>query len=202
MRVKLGPGERVIVRTRPDPRRLAGPFLGALVIVAATAFGLGWLSRNNLPGVPGFEPLGADLEPLAAGLIAAVGAILLVRIFVRPFLRWLGTRYILTSRRLIRRRGIGRRAEHELALAAIYQLDTDQSLIQRATGGGTLTVDLGRDRTVSYPGVPQVAVFKGFVVEAIAELPLTVMFDGVGMEINPGAGFGSEPGPRWEDDVR
>ena len=177
--MKLAPGEHVIVRTRPHPRSLLMPFIGVLVVLAMTGFGLGLLSRRGLP------PEVAEWVPLAIVLILAGAGLILLRMFVRPAMRWWGMRYILTSRRLIWRRGLSTRREHEVALASIYQLDTSQTLLQRSTGSGNLTVDLGRDRTVDYPDVPQVHTFKEFMVEAIGDLPLTVMFDGVDMEADP-----------------
>lgn len=179
MRLKLAPGEHVIVRTRPHPRPLVLPFVGVLLVLAATGFGLGLLSRQGLP------PTLVEWVPLAVILVLAVAALILLRTFVRPVMRWWGTRYLLTSRRLITRRGFATRREHELALAGIYQLHTSQTLLQRSTGSGNLTVDLGRDRTVVYPDMPQVHTFKEFMVEAIGDLPLTVMFDGVDMEADP-----------------
>ncbi|MHA7277873.1 PH domain-containing protein [Arthrobacter sp. HLT1-21] len=177
--MKLAPGEHVIVRTRAHPRSLLLPFVGALVVLAASGFGLGLLSRDGLPTAI------VDWMPLLVVLLLAVAALILLRIFVRPMVKWWGMRYILTSRRFIKRHGIATRREHELVLASIYQLDTGQTLLQRSTGSGTLTVDLGRDRTVVYPDVPRVHTFKEFMLEAIGDLPLTVMFDGVDMEADP-----------------
>ncbi|MBG6180734.1 PH domain-containing protein [Arthrobacter sp. CAN_A1] len=184
--MKLGPGEHVIVRTRPHPRALLLPFIGALVVLAASGFGLGLLSRDGLPSAI------LGWVPLLVVLVLAVAVLILLRIFLRPMMRWWGMRYILTSRRFIKRHGFSTRREHELALASIYQLDTSQTLLQRSTGSGTLTVDLGRDRTVVYPDVPQVHTFKEFMVEAIGDLPLTVMFDGVDMEADPVRDHGQE----------
>ncbi len=155
------------------------PFIGALVVLASSGFGLGLLSRAGLP------PAMLEWVPLAVILVCALALLILLRIFVRPVMRWWGMRYILTSRRFIRRQGLSTRREQEVALASIYQLDTSQTLLQRSTGSGNLAVDLGRDRVVVYPDVPQVHTFKEFMVEAIGELPLTVMFDGVDMEADP-----------------
>ncbi len=191
MRVKLAAGERVVVRTRAHLSVLIGPFLGLLGLLALTGFALGWASRGTPAGWA--EPW----LPLAA---AAGGFLLLalwLRIFMLPFLRWSTTWYILTSSRLIHRRGAARRREHQIALAAVYQLDIAQSPWQRLTRSGMLTIDLGHDRVLTYRNVPQIHIFKDFVVAAVSELPLTAMFDGVDM------GFGDDgdtrPGSRAVD---
>lgn len=186
MRIKLEPGERVVLRTRPHPRRLFARFLVLLLILAGTGFGLGWLSRGELPsGWAGWEPAVITGFLVLAGLAT-------VRVFVLPLLDWAGTRYILTSRRLIRRSGFARRSERDVRLTAIFQLIVEQTLVERATGGGTLVVDLGRDRFVSFPHVPQIQTFKEYMVQAISDLPLTAMFDGVDMGAEPVDGIERE----------
>lgn len=176
MRIRLEPGEHVVVRTRPDLRRLILPFCGALVILAAGGFGLGMFSRSQLP--LGWE----QWAPAMVTGILVLALLLLFRVFIRPLLQWAGTRYILTSRRLIRRAGFSRRSEREVRLTGIFQIIIEQSLMERFTRGGSLIIDLGRDRFLSFREVPQVYTFKQYMVTAIGELPLTAMFDGVDME--------------------
>ena len=179
MRIRLEPGEYVVVRTRPHPRRLIVPFCAALVILAAGGFGLGMFSRSPLP---------LEWEQWGPAMITAflvLELLLLFRIFIRPLLQWAGTRYILTSRRLIRRAGFARRSEREVRLTGIFQIIIEQNLIERFTRGGTLIIDVGRDRILSFSAIPQVYTFKQYMVTAISDLPLTAMFDGVDMEAEP-----------------
>ncbi len=189
MRIKLLPGERVLVRTRPNPLPLVGPVLAGFVLLGVGGFGLGYLTGRSVPGLAEWQPV------IALAALAAV-VLLLVRFTVRPLVRWSGNRYVLTSMRLIHRRGATRRTEHQINLSAISQLQTEQGLVQRMVRSGTLVVDLGFDRAHAYPHVPQVATFKEYVVQAIGELPLTRMFDGVDMEIDPQYAHGGTPGAR------
>ncbi|WP_196821892.1 PH domain-containing protein [Arthrobacter sp. CAN_A6] len=192
MRIRLSPGERVVVRTRADPARLAWPVAASVVLLGLGGFALGRLSTVLLPGeLLAWRPV---LVLLAAVLLLA----LLARLFVRPFVRWLNNRYVLTSMRLIHRRGAARRSEHQIPLSAVYQLDISQSLFQRFVGSGTLLVDLGRDRMVTYRNVPRIHVFKDYVVAAVSELPLTLMFDGVDMEIDSTYAQREDPGANQE----
>ena len=176
MRLKLDPGERVIVATRPQARKLSMPVVAALLVLAAGSYVLGNLSRPSPPDwVVEWRPL------LLAGLAVTVAA-LLSRLFLLPLLRWMSTRYLLTSRRLIIRQGVGRRHERQLLLVAIAEVHSEQSIIQRTLRSGNLTVDLGHGRTSTLVDVPEVHRFRSLVVEAIEELPRTAMFDGVDME--------------------
>lgn len=194
MRLRLEPGEHVVVRTRPHPRRMLAPFCFLLVILAGGGYGLGWFSRTQLP--LGWEQWG---PALVTGFLLLI-MLLLFRFFLRPLLQWAGTRYILTSRRLIRRTGFTRRSEREVRLTGIFQIIIEQTLIERLTGGGSLIIDLGRDRFLSFGEVPQVYTFKQFMVEAIGELPLTAMFDGVDMEAEPLDGAENDGWDRSGDD--
>lgn len=187
MRIKLLPGERVIVRTRPNPLPLVGPVVAGFIILAAGGFVLGYLGRSSLSGSL------ADWQPVVLLVVLAVVVLLLLRVVVRPLVRWSSNRYVLTSMRLIHRRGATRRTEHQINLSAISQLQTEQGLLQRMVGSGTLIADLGFDRAHDYRDVPQIGTFKEYVVQAISELPLTRMFDGVDMEIDPQYARGQEP---------
>ncbi|MHA7209867.1 PH domain-containing protein [Arthrobacter sp. MDT1-65] len=187
MRIRLLPGERVLVRTRPNPLPLVGPVLAGFVLLGVGGFGLGYLASRPLPGL-------AEWQPVLVLVALAAVALLLARVTVLPLIRWSGNRYVLTSMRLIHRRGATRRTEHQINLSAISQLQTEQGLMQRMARSGTLVADLGFDRAHAYPHVPQIATFKEYVVQAIGELPLTRMFDGVDMEIDPQYARGSIPG--------
>lgn len=176
VRLKLAPGERIIVASRPHARHLVWPVTLAVLLSSAAGFGYGFLGRDSLPGdLSGWSPY---LQPA----VVVLAALLVARFCLPPLLRWTFSRYIVTNRRLIHRRGALRRSEHELALASIFQLETWQTLADRMQRSGTLTVDLGHDRVVHYEHVPEVHRFKAIVVAAIGQLPVTAMFDGVDME--------------------
>ncbi|WP_294565272.1 PH domain-containing protein [uncultured Arthrobacter sp.] len=180
MKVKLAPGEQVLTRTRATPRSLIWPSIGALAVLTAGGYALGWLSRAAVP------PELQQWQPLLVTVAAVGGALLLLRMFLRPLLRWLAGRYILTNQRLIHRRGMTRRSLYEVPLAAVHQVGVTQSLVQRPFGSGTLTLDLGFGRSVSYRDVPCAAVFRDHVAEAIGQLPQSALFNGRAMMGQPG----------------
>jgi hypothetical protein len=177
MRLKLAPGERVIVASRKQARGLPGPFIFFLLVLAALFFGLGWLDRNGA-ALPSWS---AEWVPVLPAAMMVVAGVLILWFSARPLLRWLNTWYILTSRRLIVRRW-SRKQWQENLLVGVYQVHTRQSLLQRLLRSGTLTVDLGYGRSVSFADVPEVERFRGFILSAIEGLPQTAMFDGVDMD--------------------
>ncbi|THJ67814.1 PH domain-containing protein [Arthrobacter echini] len=175
MRVKLLPGERVIVRTRPSPLPLVRPVLGGFVVLAAGGFCLGYLGRGSLAQL-------GEWQPVVLLLAFAVVVLLLLVVVIRPLIRWSSTRYVLTSRRLIHRRGVSRRIEQDIPLSSGLQIHTEQRLLQRMTGSGTLLIGPYYDRAYPYRDVPQIATFKEYLGLAISELPSTRILDGVDMD--------------------
>ncbi len=190
MRLRLHAGEHVIVSSRPQSRYLVWPVLLGLMLTGAAAYWLGWAGRT------GHAPEFAAWLPTLVPTVLILLALMFLRWVLYPLLKWSSTRFVLTNRRLVFRRGVLSQREHDLPLPGIYQLDSSQSLADRLFGGGTLTVDLGRDRSVQYRDVPHIHTFKEYVVGAIEELPMTVMFDGVDMDLE----LGRET--EWTDDDR
>ncbi len=180
MRIRLSPGEHIIAAGRPHAGPLWKPLFLAGLTGAATGYAYGWLGRDNLPGQLG------EWSPYLQPAVAVLALLVLLRYCLPPMLRWLAGRIVLTDRRLIQRQGVLRRREHEISLAAIYQLEIRQSLPDRMQRSGTLILDLGHGRIVRYPAVPEVHRFRSMVVAAIGQLPLTAMFDGVDMEADGG----------------
>jgi hypothetical protein len=66
-------------------------------------------------------------------------------------------------------------------------------------GTGTLTLDLGHGRSVSYRDVPRVAVFKNYVDDALGELPRAALFEGREASGPEQAQWHSAPGPLLHD---
>ncbi|MCQ2001816.1 PH domain-containing protein [Arthrobacter zhaoxinii] len=180
MRLKLSPGEHIIAAGRPHARSLWKPLTLAGITGALAGYAFGWLGRDTLPGQLG------EFSPYLQAVAVLLAVLVLVRYCIPPVLRWYAGRIILTDRRLIQRQGVLMRREHEIALAAIYQLEIRQSVTDRMQRSGTLILDLGHGRIMHYPAVPEVHRFRSIVVAAIGQLPLTAMFDGVDMETNGG----------------
>ena len=174
--MRLEPGEQVIVAARPHAGPLLGPVLLAAAVSAAGGFALGYLGRDTLPDAL------LDWAYVLAPAVVVLTLLVLARFCLPPLVRWNTTRYVLTNRRLIQRRGALRRREHDLPLASIYQLEARQGILQRMQRSGTLRIDLGRGRVIDYASVPEVHRFKSIVLATIEQLPMTAMFDGVDIE--------------------
>ncbi|WP_309080363.1 PH domain-containing protein [Zhihengliuella sp.] len=171
MRLKLGDAERVIVKTRQHPRVLVRPVVLMLLVIAATGFGLGYLTREDLPDWL------VDLVPILQPGIAGLGLLLVLAWTVTPYVRWIRTRYCLTNRRIIIRVGGAARAQRELPLILIRELVVRQSVMQRGSGAGHLVLMTSNGGTV-LKNTPSVHRMRELTLEAIEALPRRVGFQG------------------------
>lgn len=191
MRPRLAPGERLIGRTRRQPRRLVGPFAVFLLTLMGLGYTYGWLSRRGL------DPWVTEWKPLLLAAAALLAVLVILRFCLTPLLRWAGTWYILTDRRLLVRRGYLHRHTQELLLWNIHQLHLRQTLLERWLHSGTLIVDTGYGRTTEFPDVPDAERFRALTAAAIEALPRSPKVHGVDVEEQTD---GMERG--WMDDER
>jgi membrane protein YdbS with pleckstrin-like domain len=169
MRKGLVPGEQVITITRPQPRKLAGPAAAFIAAPAAAAFASAWTLRGEVTrAAPGISEDWAPWIVLACILAAAWTwlAYCLPRL-----LRWQGTRYILTNRRIVARYGMVRRRDEQVNLGSVRNVTVHQSLLLRIWHSGNISLETGYQSVVTIHDVPEAARFRDFVLDAVAELP-------------------------------
>lgn len=115
--------EIVIARLRQHVRVLAFPALALIAICGA--LGLWW---GNLP------------EHWQNVTVGIAGAVALMLFCVLPYLRWLTTRYTLTTRRMIATTGLARRSRSEVLHAHCPGIRFEQTLGQKLAGSGDIQV--------------------------------------------------------------
>jgi len=135
--------EQVVLELHPHVKRLAAPVLGLLLVLAATGYLLAVAGDGRLQVV-----------------VAVLAALLLSRLTLVPFLRWLGTSYVVTTRRVAVRSGVLSRSGRDVPLSRINELTFSHSLLERLLGCGTLVVESAGERgavvLTAVPGVEQV----------------------------------------------
>jgi len=141
--------EQVIVRLRPHARRVLVPNM-LLIVIAGTA---SWAAFTV-----------EELWQVFAVLAAAVGFVLLL--WAVPMVRWLNTRYTLTTRRLIIQRGLLARHRHEMLHSRGYDVAVRQAGLQLLFGSGDVLVNTGLDRPVMLRDVPRARL----VQQALSDL--------------------------------
>jgi hypothetical protein len=141
--MKLEPGERLLLASRPHPAALLPAIVRALGAVLAAATVMALLARSSAPdGVR----IALDLLPLAFAARAALR-------FTRAVWQWDRTLLALTNRRVlvVAPQGAVRRAWQTLSLAGIHSAGVSHSFGGRLFGYGTLTLGDGpQGRDVRY----------------------------------------------------
>jgi uncharacterized membrane protein YdbT with pleckstrin-like domain len=118
----LVPGEELVLDMRPHPVALAAP---AILSVVAVALGI-WLvskAHGNVKWV-----------------VLAVVVIALIAYPIRRLTDWLTSHFVVTSDRIIHRRGLIAKSSMEIPLEAINDVRFEQGVIDRMIGAGTLVI--------------------------------------------------------------
>ncbi len=119
----VGPGEEVVVDTRPHWKYLGAPTFALIVIIAA-----GVAAAVTKPPVA--------VGWLIVALLVASAGWLAVR-----YLRWATTRLIVTTARVVERKGLLARTSREIPIAAISNIGYRQTLTDRMIGAGDVVIE-------------------------------------------------------------
>jgi uncharacterized membrane protein YdbT with pleckstrin-like domain len=140
----LQEGEEVVLDLHPHWRRIFFPVLSVPVVVALAAFAAAELPDRSWRGNARW------------GLLALAVVILLFT-FVRPWLRWITTSYVVTTHRVVLRDGVLARSGRDIPLSRINDVTFEHSVIERLLRSGTLLVESAGERgQVTLADVPRV----------------------------------------------
>lgn len=145
---QLSEPEVVVLRLRPHGRRLLLPLVAIVAIAAVAGYWVGALP--------------ADWMNVLAG---AGAALLVVLLGLLPLLSWLTQRTVITSRRVIVRRGLFVRHRSEVQLSRVREVRTRRRLLQRLWGASDIDLMFGSE-SVTMQDVPGAEV----VSEALHDL--------------------------------
>jgi uncharacterized membrane protein YdbT with pleckstrin-like domain len=141
--------ERVVARFRPHARALTLPSFALIGAVGGATY-----------GALVFEELWQRLSVAGAGLLVVV------LFWMLPLVRWLGTHYVVTTRRIALRGGLAVRLRQELLHSRGYDVSVRQSGLQRMFRSGDVLINTGLDRPVIMRDVPHAEL----VQDALSEL--------------------------------
>jgi uncharacterized membrane protein YdbT with pleckstrin-like domain len=148
----LDEGEEVVVDVRPHAWALAGAVALAVAAVLAAGAGLYW----SVPRVLAWVLVGL----LAVALLNLVGR----------YLRWRSTCLVVTTLRVIRRRGIIVRTSREIPLAHITDVSYEQTLFERLIRAGDVRIEsAGRDSAEVFVALPRPAAVEREITRLLTE---------------------------------
>jgi len=144
----LADDEEVVMALRPHWKELVWPVV-VLLLVSPVATYLATVIPEGSVQTPG---------RIAIGVIALL---LVLRLTVWPFLKWLTTSYVVTDRRIITRTGVVARQGRDMPISRVNDVTFEHSgILERLLGCGTLVVESAGERGQlvlrDVPGVEEV----------------------------------------------
>jgi uncharacterized membrane protein YdbT with pleckstrin-like domain len=153
----LADDEEVVLDLHPHWKRLLLPALLVPVVVGVATYLLFVL------------PDGSTRTPLRWTVIA-LAVVVLGRFSVWPFVGWQTTSYVLTTRRVVIRRGVFARSGRDIPLTRVNDVSFEHSLLDRLLRCGTLTIESAGERgQVVLPEVPDVELVQREVYRCVEE---------------------------------
>jgi uncharacterized membrane protein YdbT with pleckstrin-like domain len=129
----LDEGEEIVLNLRPHWRRVVVPVV-LIPIVAGVASYLWFV-----------VPHGRTREPLRIAIVVVALAVLLWW-SLRPWLKWLTTRYVMTTRRVVTRTGVLSRKGRDVPMTRINDVSFSHTVVERIFGSGTLVIESAGER--------------------------------------------------------
>lgn len=151
----LAETEKVVFDIRPHWITVVPSALWTIALTVA------WIFLNRLIGDMGGVDAGTYQKALAVVILLIWAWLALI-----PFLRWRFTNFVLTSDRLITRRGIIAKHSKEIPLERINDVAFSQSVLERFLGAGDLMIESAGERgqerieNIRKPEQIQLMIFK------------------------------------------
>jgi len=128
----LTSGERVELKMRPHWREVFASVLLGLLLLAVLIY-VTWLTPDDTTG--------NWIQWISVGL----GVLIAVFLVIMPILRWLTTHYVVTTHRVLVRRGVVTKTGKDITLSKITDVSFERTLLDRLTGSGTLRIESAGD---------------------------------------------------------
>jgi uncharacterized membrane protein YdbT with pleckstrin-like domain len=128
----LTSGERVELKMRPHWREVFASVLFGLLLLAVLIY-VTWLTPDDTTG--------NWIQWVSVGL----GVLIAVFLVIMPILRWLTTHYVVTTHRVLVRRGVVTKTGKDITLSKITDVSFERTLLDRLTGSGTLRIESAGD---------------------------------------------------------
>jgi uncharacterized membrane protein YdbT with pleckstrin-like domain len=129
----LDEGEEVVLNLRPHWRRVVVPVVLIPIVVGLASYLWFVLPDDKARG------------PLRIAVLV-VALVVLLWWSLRPWLRWLTTRYVMTTRRVVTRTGVLSRKGRDVPLTRINDVSFSHTVVERIFGSGTLVIESAGER--------------------------------------------------------
>lgn len=142
---QTGPeAERLVASLRPHGRALFWPSLLLIVVAGLTGYLFGRFA-----------------EPWMNSVVLITAVVLALLFWLLPLLLWLAKRYIITTRRIVLRRGLFVRTRQELLHSRGYDITVRKNALQSLFRSGDLLVNTGLDQPIVLRDIPRADLVQG-----------------------------------------
>ena len=149
--------EKVIRNLRQHWRRVVGPVVLAPIVVGLASYG--WFSLPD-----------NSARKVLRWIILAAALVILVWWSLRPFLVWLTTRYVITDRRVLMRKGVLSRNGRDVPMSRVNDVSFSHTVIERLFGSGTLVIESAGERgQVTLTDVPHVEAVQREIYQLVED---------------------------------
>jgi uncharacterized membrane protein YdbT with pleckstrin-like domain len=144
MSVSMNEDEKIVLDLHPHWGQLVLPAIVLVVVCGLGGYGIAAAPHGSA-------------HQIVQWIILAVAIVLIVWFTVLPYLRWVTTRYVLTTDRLILRTGIVARHGRDVPLNRVNDVSFSENLLERILRSGTLVIESAGERgQITLANVPHV----------------------------------------------
>ena len=130
----LADDEEVVMALRPHWKEMVWPVVVLLVVSPVATYAATAIPEGSAQGP-------------ARIAIVVVAVLILLRLTVWPFLKWVTTSYVVTDRRIITRVGVVARQGRDMPISRVNDVTFEHSgILERVLGCGTLVVESAGER--------------------------------------------------------
>lgn len=133
----LASNERVVRHLHPHWLTVVGPTVVGLLLLVLSLLTVRWTPDDET---------GNRIQWIAVVVMVVVA----VPMVVVPYLRWRTTHYVVTSHRVMVRRGILSKSGKDITLSKITDVSFEQSMMDRIVRAGTLLIESAGDSPNEY----------------------------------------------------
>jgi uncharacterized membrane protein YdbT with pleckstrin-like domain len=157
----LAQDEEIVEHLHPHWITLVGPVLIFIVVCALSGVAIAFLPDSSTHH-------SAHQYLLLAILVVAL--LLMLWLVLLPVIRWRSTHYVITSHRVLIRRGVLNHVGRDITLARINDVAYEQSIWDRIVRSGSLTIESagehGQETLVNIPRANEIQQTLNRLVEA------------------------------------
>ena len=164
----LAAGEHVILHRHPHWKGLIWPALVLILATGMVTFGSGYANSTDWQQVA---------KNVVYGVIWGIWLVVVGWLTLLPFLNWLTTHFVVTSRRVMYRHGLLTRSGIDIPLARINSVEFRDRVLERMFRTGTLMIESASQDPLEFHDIPRLRQVQSLLYHEV--------FDTLGTEESP-----------------